>query len=185
MDVIAIHTALVAIWPDGIPREQYVALAGIFKVCGDLEIAALRERMQREAVVEGDPAKFMNVIPFTHHPNGLKIENPTYDMQIAEQFLKPPPPVSLREVARPLIGSARSQGSASPGPRKGARAFVSEKTVGRVRVLLAGGKRTQRYIVTALDMSPRAIRYALRVLQDRKIVKRLPSIQGPSLYELV
>lgn len=74
MDIVAIHTALVEIWPDGIPREAYPALVGIFKVCGDLEVAALREKVQDEAIAEGDLAKFMNAIPFTHHPNGRKIK---------------------------------------------------------------------------------------------------------------
>lgn len=200
MDVIAIHEALVTIWPDGIPREQYVALAGIFKVCGDLEVAALRERVQVEAVAEGDLTKFMNAIPFTHHPDGRKIQNPTHDTLIANRLLHQSPPVSPKGVAGPFVAPVKAQRSPSPGPRKPAarpttpkiiasrqkRAFVSEETINRVKETLKGGSlRTKEDIARWTKRSLRAVRYALATLQAQGLVKRIQERAGkPHLFQL-
>lgn len=153
MDIVAIHTALVEIWPNGIPRDAYVALAGIFKVCSDLEMAALREKVQDEAIAEGDLAKFMNAIPFTHHSDGRKIKR---EVKAAATPLPARP-------TTPKIDVSHQK-----------RAFVSVKTMESVKTLLVAGARTKAYIEKALSLSPRAVRYALAALRDRGLVKRIP-----------
>jgi DNA-binding transcriptional ArsR family regulator len=165
MDVQAIHTALVTLWPNGIPREQYVALAGIFKVCGDLEV----EKATKEITAK------------THSAAKRQAYNlPKHDTQIASQLLDKAPSISPKETPKPFVERVQEWqtpepvNAPPPGPLKGTRAFVSVKTMESVKTLLAAGAHTKVYIERALSLSPRAVRYALAALRERKLVKRIP-----------
>lgn len=180
MDIQAIHTALVAIWPDGIPREQYVALAGIFKVCSDLESAIIDDEKSAWKGATGAARRRAKILEKQLHTLEEKIK---------------------QEISTP------SQGSASPEPRKETHAvpqppptrpttpkimksrqrrlFVSEATISQVKGILASGPRTKEDIARQIERGIRAVRYALAALQERGLVKRIPAKAGrPHLYQL-
>lgn len=198
MDVVAIHTALVEIWPNGIPRESYVALVGIFKVCGDLEVAALQEKTlqgvaenPRKEATKG-PSEFVDGILQAYASNeGLDVKPPPRGSQsqmprstksglFANNYGGPPR--KLKDVVQPPARPTTPKIVAS----RQRRTFVSEATIALVsRVLGEWGSLRKEDIARQTKRGPRAVRYALAALQARGLVKRIQTRAGqPHLFGL-